>query len=168
MRGGPNGMNLAVVLRTTWAVAQVLKERGLGGSQVVVGRDARHGSEEFALAAAEVLAAEGFMVTLMFAAVPTPVVAFGARHMRRQRGHPDHRVAQPARRTTATRCTSTAACRSISPTDREIEAADRQGAARRRDPPGRRSRPAAMDLIQRYIDARRARPAHTRIACGWR
>ena len=48
-------MNLAVVLRTTWAVAQVLKDRGLAGSRVVVGGDARHGSETFALAAAEVL-----------------------------------------------------------------------------------------------------------------
>lgn len=81
MRGGPDGMNLAVVLRTTWAVAHVLKDRGLGGSQVVVGRDARHQSDEFALAAAEVLAAEGFEVLLMLAAVPTPVVAFAVRHM---------------------------------------------------------------------------------------
>jgi phosphomannomutase len=81
MRGGPNGMNLAVVVRTTWAVAQVLKDRGFAGSRIVVGGDARHGSEEFALAAAEVLAAQGFIVTLMFAAVPTPVVAFGTRHL---------------------------------------------------------------------------------------
>ena len=79
LRGGPNGMNLAVVVRTTWAVAKVLKDRGLGGSRVVVGRDARHFSDEFALAAAEVLAAQGFSVTLMFAAVPTPVVAFTVR-----------------------------------------------------------------------------------------
>ena len=81
IRGGPDGMNLAVVLRTTWAVAQVLKDRDHAGSRVVVGGDARHMSETFALAAAEVLAAEGFMVTLMFAAVPTPVIAFGARHL---------------------------------------------------------------------------------------
>jgi phosphomannomutase len=80
LRGGPNGMNLAVVLRTTWAVAKVLKDRGLAGKHVVVGRDTRHGSEDFALAAAEVLAAQGFAVTLIFAAVPTPVVAFAVRH----------------------------------------------------------------------------------------
>jgi phosphomannomutase len=80
LRGGPSGMNLAVVLRTTWAVAKVLKDRGLAGMHVVVGRDTRHGSEEFALAAAEVLAAQGFTVTLMLAAVPTPVVAFTVRH----------------------------------------------------------------------------------------
>ena len=73
-------MNLAVVLRTTWAVARVLHDRCLGGSLVVVGRDARHRSEDFALAAAEVLAAEGFRVMLMPAAVPTPIVAFTVRH----------------------------------------------------------------------------------------
>ncbi len=73
-------MNLAVVLRATWAVAKVLKDRGLHGRDVVVGRDARHGSDEFALAAAEVLAAQGFSVTLMFTAVPTPIVAFAVRH----------------------------------------------------------------------------------------
>jgi phosphomannomutase len=81
LRGGPNGMNLAVVLRATWAVAKVLKDRGMAGSQVVVGRDARHRSDEFARAAAEVLAAEGFEVVLLLAAVPTPVVAFTVRHM---------------------------------------------------------------------------------------
>jgi phosphomannomutase len=80
LRAGPNGMNLAVVLRATWAVAKVLRDRGLAGQHVVVGRDTRHGSEEFALAAAEVLAAQGFPLMLMFAAVPTPVVAFTVRH----------------------------------------------------------------------------------------
>jgi phosphomannomutase len=80
LRGGPSGMNLAVVLRASWAVAKVLKDRGLHGREVVVGRDARHSSDEFALAAAEVLAAEGFSVNLMFTAVPTPIVAFAVRH----------------------------------------------------------------------------------------
>ncbi|OBB11096.1 phosphomannomutase [Mycolicibacterium setense] len=86
IRGGPDAMNLAVVLRTTWAVAQVLKDRGLGGSHVVVGRDARHRSDEFALAAAEVLAAQGFPVLLMMASVPTPVVAYTVRHLPAEAG----------------------------------------------------------------------------------
>ena len=47
-------MNVAVVLRATWAVAQVLMERGLAGATVIVGRDARHGSAAFATATAEV------------------------------------------------------------------------------------------------------------------
>ncbi|MEW5811361.1 MAG: phospho-sugar mutase [Actinomycetota bacterium] len=80
MRAGPNGMNLAVVLRATWALGTVLRRHGRGGEQVIVGYDARHHSDEFARGAAEVLAAQGFSVTLMFAPVPTPVVAFTVRH----------------------------------------------------------------------------------------
>ena len=79
MRAGPTGMNLAVVLRATWAVARVLVNRGLAGSAVFVGYDARHRSAEFARAAAEVLAAEGFTVTLLSEPLPTPVLAFAVR-----------------------------------------------------------------------------------------
>lgn len=80
MRAGPNGMNLAVVLRTTWAVARVLTDRSLGGMHVVVGFDARHRSPEFGRAAAEVFAAQNFSTTLMFTPVPTPAVAFAVRN----------------------------------------------------------------------------------------
>ena len=73
-------MNLAVVLRATWAVARVLRDLDLAGSAVIVGRDARHGSAVFAIATAEVLAAEGFSVLLQPGPVPTPVVAFAVRH----------------------------------------------------------------------------------------
>ncbi|WP_372452910.1 phospho-sugar mutase [Mycolicibacterium xanthum] len=79
LRAGPNGMNLAVVLRATHGVARVLSDRALAGGHVVVGYDARHRSEEFARTAAEVFAAQGFSVTLMFAPAPTPVVAFAVR-----------------------------------------------------------------------------------------
>lgn len=72
-------MNVAVVSRATWAVAQVLNARGLAGSSVIVGRDARHGSAAFATVTAEVLAAEGFSVLALPGAVPTPVVAFAVR-----------------------------------------------------------------------------------------
>jgi phosphomannomutase len=80
VRGGPDAMNVAVVSRATWAVAQVLKGRGLAGSLVIVGRDARHGSAIFATVTAEVFAAQGFSVLLLPGPVPTPVVAFAVRH----------------------------------------------------------------------------------------
>ncbi len=80
VRGGPDAMNLAVVLRASWAVAQVLKERGRGGSTVVVGGDARHGSAAFTAATAETFAAQGFTPLLLPAALPTPVLAFAVRH----------------------------------------------------------------------------------------
>ncbi len=86
MRDGPGGMNVDTVTRATWAVAKVLKDRCLGGSTIVVGRDARHQSDDFAMATAEVLAAEGFSVLLLPDAAPTPVVAFAVRHLRAAAG----------------------------------------------------------------------------------
>lgn len=86
MRDGPDGMNVATVTRATWALATVLTDRCLGGSTVVVGRDARHQSDDFALATAEVLAAAGFSVVLLPDAAPTPVVAFAVRHLRAAAG----------------------------------------------------------------------------------
>ncbi|WP_181771700.1 phospho-sugar mutase [Amycolatopsis pittospori] len=76
VRAGPNGMNVAVVTRTTAGVAEWLAAQGHSGGVVVVGRDARHGSEAFAEAAAEVLTAAGFAVKVLPGPLPTPVLAF--------------------------------------------------------------------------------------------
>ncbi|EOD60813.1 phosphoglucomutase, partial [Amycolatopsis vancoresmycina DSM 44592] len=76
VRAGPNGMNVAVVTRTTAGVADWLTAHGHAGALVVVGRDARHGSEAFATAAAEVLTAAGFDVKVFPRPLPTPVLAF--------------------------------------------------------------------------------------------
>ncbi|WP_025737745.1 phospho-sugar mutase [Mycobacterium genavense] len=80
VRGGPDAMNVAVVSRATWAVAQVLTDHGRAGARVIVGRDTRHSSAVFATVTAEVLAAEGFSVLLLPGPVPTPVVAYAVRH----------------------------------------------------------------------------------------
>jgi phosphomannomutase len=79
MRAGPGGMNVCTVAQATWAVAQLLIGRGRAGATVVVGRDARHNSDEFAIAAAEVFAAQGFSVQLLPDPLPTPVLAYGVR-----------------------------------------------------------------------------------------
>ncbi|MGX9674024.1 phospho-sugar mutase [Mycobacterium sp. HM-7] len=81
MREGLDAMNVTTVSRATWAVAKVLKDRCLGGSTVVVGRDARHHSDEFAAATAEIFAAEGFSVVLLPHPAPTPVVAYAVRQL---------------------------------------------------------------------------------------
>ncbi|RJO72249.1 phospho-sugar mutase [Nocardia panacis] len=81
LRDGPDGMNVETVGRATAGLADWLRERCLGGGAVVVGRDARHGSAEFAIATAEILAAAGFPVTLLPRPVPTPVVAFAVREL---------------------------------------------------------------------------------------
>lgn len=79
VEAGPMGMNVAVVTRTTAALAAYLSNACLAGSEVVVGRDARTGSDAFAVAAAEVFAAAGFRVTLLPRPLPTPVLAFAVR-----------------------------------------------------------------------------------------
>ncbi|TVS99534.1 phospho-sugar mutase [Amycolatopsis bartoniae] len=81
VRAGPNGMNTAVVVRTTAGVASWLARNGKTGQVVVVGRDARHGSERFAAAAADVLYAAGFDVRLLPGPLPTPLLAFAVRHL---------------------------------------------------------------------------------------
>jgi phosphomannomutase len=160
LRAGPSGMNLAVVMRATWAVAQVLKGRGFGGSRVVVGGDARHGSETFALAAAEVLAAEGFMVTLMFAAVPTPVVAFGARHLSASAGIQITASHNPPS-DNGYKVYFDNGMQIVPPADREIEALI--GRAPHADEiPRAPVQTSGVDLIQRYVD----RASHVRHTHG--
>ena len=160
MRGGPNGMNLAVVMRTTWAVAQVLKDRDLSDSRVVVGGDARHGSEQFALAAAEVLAAQGFHVTLMFAAVPTPAIAFGARHLSAAAGIQITASHNPPS-DNGYKVYFDGGLQIVPPTDREIETLI--GKAPHADEiPRAAVDTSGVDLIQRYVD----RAAHVRHTHG--
>jgi len=81
LQDGPDGMNVDTVMRATAGLAHWLRERCLGGGVVIVGRDARHGSAEFAAATAQVLAAAGFSVLQLPRPLPTPVVAFAVREL---------------------------------------------------------------------------------------
>ena len=88
LRPGPAGMNRAVVVRTTAALCAWLDGRRAAGEDgapvdgpVVVGRDARHGSERLAADAAAVVAATGRRVVLLPGPLPTPVVAFAVLHL---------------------------------------------------------------------------------------
>jgi phosphomannomutase len=58
-------------------VADYLKEAGLAGRGLVIGYDTRFASEDFAAAAAEVLAGNDIKVYLCPGAAPTPVVSYG-------------------------------------------------------------------------------------------
>jgi phosphomannomutase len=81
MGAGPNRMNRVTVMRATAGLARYLADTGHAGEPVIVGFDARHGSAAFAADAAAVLAAAGFTVRLTDRPVPTPVLAFGVRHL---------------------------------------------------------------------------------------
>lgn len=148
VRGGPDAMNLAVVLRATWAVAQVLTQSGLHGT-TVVGRDARHGSAEFANAAADVLAAEGFSVLLLPEPVPTPVVAFAVRALGAAAGVQITASHNPAA-DNGYKVYLDAGIQLIAPSDTEIETA--MAAAPPADQIARRAvQPAGRELIDRYM-----------------
>lgn len=58
-------------------VADYLKQSKLAGKGIVIGYDTRFDSEDFAAAAAEVIAGSGIKVYLAPKAVPTPVVSYG-------------------------------------------------------------------------------------------
>ena len=58
-------------------VADYLKEAGLAGRGLVIGYDTRFASEDFAAAAAEVIAGNGIKVYLTPKAAPTPVISYG-------------------------------------------------------------------------------------------
>lgn len=122
LRGGPNGMNLAVVIRTTAGLGSWLTARGDGGSRIVVGSDARHGSEVFAVASAEVLAAAGFDVTLLPRPLPTPVVAFAVRALGAAAGIQITASHNPAT-DNGYKVYLSGGSQLVSPADREIESA---------------------------------------------
>ena len=72
LRAGPTGMNRAVVRRTAAGLAAHLGP----GATVVVGWDARHGSEAFARDTCAVLTGAGLRALLLPRVLPTPVLAF--------------------------------------------------------------------------------------------
>jgi len=74
---GPSCMNRAVVGRTALGIAQYMKKRGL--KRVVIGRDARHGSYEYAMESAEIFSGAGCEVFLLPRALPTPVLAYATK-----------------------------------------------------------------------------------------
>ena len=77
---GPSCMNRAVVGRTAAGIASYMKERGM--NRVVIGRDARYGSEDFTNESAEIFAGAGFEVFVLPRPLPTPVLAFATQYLK--------------------------------------------------------------------------------------
>jgi phosphomannomutase len=71
---GPSCMNRAVVQRAAAGIAAYMKERGL--TSVVIGRDARYGSEDFTEESAQIFSGAGMKVWVLPRPLPTPVLAF--------------------------------------------------------------------------------------------
>ena len=71
---GPSSMNRAVVGRAAAGIAAYMKARGM--TRVVIGRDARYGSADYAIESAEIFSGAGMEVFLLPRPLPTPVLAF--------------------------------------------------------------------------------------------
>jgi phosphomannomutase len=76
-KAGPAGMNRATVRRATQGVLEWLHEIGVDATRgVVVGRDARHGSETFNDEVVQVLLGAGAVVYELPSPLPTPFVPY--------------------------------------------------------------------------------------------
>jgi phosphomannomutase len=76
---GPSCMNQAVVGKTAAGIVAYMKERSL--TSVVIGRDARHGSEVFENISAEIFSGAGIKVSVLPRPLPTPVLAFAVNEL---------------------------------------------------------------------------------------
>jgi len=77
---GPSCMNRAVVGRTAAGISSYMKSRGM--NRVVIGRDARYGSEDFTQESAEIFSGAGFEVFVLPRPLPTPVLAFATAELK--------------------------------------------------------------------------------------
>jgi phosphomannomutase len=77
---GPNRMNRAVVIRTAAGLTAYLKHT-VDDPAVVIGFDARRGSDDFARDTAAVVTAAGGHAMVLPRPLPTPVLAFAIRHL---------------------------------------------------------------------------------------
>lgn len=76
---GPSRMNRAVVTKTALGLGQFMKDRNL--KSIVIGRDARYGSEDFTRDTAEIMSGYGFSVFVLPRPLPTPVLAFAVKKL---------------------------------------------------------------------------------------
>lgn len=78
---GPTRMNRVIVRSAAAGVVQYLIDLGVAERGIVIGCDARHNSDLFALDTARVAAAMGVRARLLPRQLPTPVLAFAVRHL---------------------------------------------------------------------------------------
>lgn len=152
---GPAGMNRLTVRRATQGVLAWLTELGRDRDQgVVVGRDARHGSESFNTEVVRVLLGAGWRVYEMPSPLPTPLVAYGVTQLGAAAGIMITASHNPAR-DNGFKLFGADGSQIVSPHDRIVEAAM---AVATRPPLGQRGderheiiSPALLDAYRRHM-----------------
>jgi phosphomannomutase len=152
VRAGPNGMNRTVVRRTSAGIASWLNARGRGGSVVVIGHDARHGSAVFAQDCAGVFAAAGFDTRLLPGVVPTPVLAYAVLKLDAEVGVMVTASHNPAR-DNGYKVYGPNGAQIVGPVDTEIEAAIRTVGAARAIPLEPTFTRLDKGILDSYVDA---------------
>lgn len=76
---GPSRMNRSVVSKTAFGLSQFMRKNAL--KSIVIGRDARYGSEDFTRDTAEIMSGAGLQVFVLPRPLPTPVLAFAVRKL---------------------------------------------------------------------------------------
>jgi phosphomannomutase len=153
VRAGPTGMNRAVVRRAAAGLAAHLGR----GAVVVVGRDARHGSEAFAHDTCAVLAGAGLRALLLPRVLPTPVLAHAVLHLSADAGvmvTASHNPPQD----NGCKVYLADGAQVVAPVDAEVEAATAAVGPVRDIPLGDGWEVLGEDVVSHYLDAVAALP----------
>jgi phosphomannomutase len=151
---GPARMNRATVRRVAVGLARYLRAAGpeLASRPVVIGFDARRGSQPFAAEAAAVLTGAGLRVLSFGAPVPTPVLAFAVRLLRAAAGLMITASHNP-REDNGAKVYWADGAQIIPPVDAGIAAAAEQAGPLAAVPLGGPGGPLGREMIDAYLDA---------------
>lgn len=155
--GGPGAMNRLVVRRTAAGVADWVAAKGPAapGAGIVVGRDARNGSADFARDTVEVVSSAGIAVAELPRPLPTPLAAFAVRHLGAAAGVVVTASHNPAR-DNGYKVYDADGSQIVPPADEAIEAASRRLAARPAAPAAAPGAVRVLDeaeLVAAYVAA---------------
>jgi phosphomannomutase len=144
---GQSKMNRATVAQAAWGVASWLVS--IGGKSLVVGNDARTGSNDFAIDSCKIASTFGLSVTRLNSPVPTPVLAFGLKELNADAAIMVTASHNPAK-DNGYKVYDKTGSQIISPTDVEIAALISK--APKANQINRSGNFQSMDMIDRYVD----------------